>query len=747
MQNKKRDEAFYDTIIIGAGPAGCELAYQLAKRRFSVLVLEKEKQGRDKPCGGGIQLRELMEFGKLPLDVIERKIRKMRVISAQNKVLEAGMENKSLFAATVKRSVYDRSLQERAGEAGAKFLFRNMAEGIKSDGSSVSVYANGKELKTKLIVNAAGSSSQKINERLGIKEKCPELCITYNFLLKSEESHIDKNFKDAIELYFLKGRAQGYAWIFPKRDALSVGIGATAGCIKRGRMNIQELLRKFIKSHPIASKKLRGCRVISKSGGVINLGIMPRLYSKSFPAILIGDAGGFANIVHGGGIYHARKSALIASEYCAQFLRTGERKYLKGYDCAARKFFHDHELRWDRKIRNILWNEKTIDALVEKGSKDDRIKEALRIVLTSPESHEKAYIILEKKMLEMIYSELDKKTGFYKCMINRKLRTIFSKDGKSGPDLTEYANEALLNSKAKRLRALLGILSSEMFNGNRSNALNFSLVYEIFHTASLVHDDIIDDSEKRRGKKTLHERHGIGNAIVAGDLMLSKGYSLISKFSETSSISKKQVIGLLKIVGEAGERCCIGQSLDMSMAERKEYSSIEKYLRMIELKTGSLIEGSVKGGAVIAGASNKNVEMIGEFGKNLGIAFQIIDDSLDLLGGKAANKSVMNDLKQGKATPMLIYALQKAGKKDKKMILHAAGNRNLTGKEAEKIVGIYRKYDTIGYAQRLSHEYVSRARKELARLPKGKGKSRAMKPREQFNEILDVLDYWSMLGG
>ena len=249
----------------------------------------------------------------------------------------------------------------------------------------------------------------------------------------------------------------------------------------------------------------------------------------------------------------------------------------------------------------------------------------------------------------------------------------------------------------------------------------------------------MDKAEKRRGKKTLQAKYGLAPAIITGDLMLARCYALLSLGAESPFISKDQLLTLQRIIGDTGEDCCLGQLQDIRMAEKKQYGSINNYLEMIELKTGSLIEGAVKGSAVIAGASRNQTAIISRFGRNLGVAFQIVDDSLDLLGGSSANKSVMNDLKQGKATPMLIYSLKKANREEKERILRAAGNPEMTGVMARDVVGIYRKYNAIAYAQELSLAYVEKAQKELAHFP-------ADPARNKLDDILDVLRIWGMLG-
>jgi geranylgeranyl diphosphate synthase type I len=724
-----------DAVIIGAGPAGCEMAYHLAFAGFDVMVIEKEKPDREKPCGGGIQLKELLEFGTPPEHVIERRIIQNIIISPANQIISVGMHRANEFSVTVKRSIYDRYLQERAIEAGAELLSETKVVDIQRKNRQMVIGLKYKEgqtiVRTRLLINAAGSKASKLTKMMGIKDPGGEICLTYHHWLQPRR--IGGNLKDSIEFYYLRENPEGYAWIFPKKDVISVGIGATADSIRKNKIHLKKLLTDFIENHPLASSKLKDSRIVRTGGGIIKFGLLPKLWTPS--GIVLGDAAGLANIVHGGGIYHARKSALIASKHCREFLRTGDQSCLEHYDRQARRFFENYEMRWDRKIRRIFWNHKTIEQVMDKAKKDEGIKKAIWIILNSTQSHEVAYKILEKKTLEIIYSELDKHSFPYKSDINTKLKGVFRKK----TALHGYANEILLNDKSKRLRAGLGILVSDLFLGNKKDALNFSLVYELFHTASLVHDDIMDRAEKRRGKKTLHVKYGLPAAIITGDLMLARGYSLVSQGAESEFISKEQLLTLLRLVGETGEACCLGQLQDIQLARKKQYGSINSYLRMVELKTGSLIEGAVKAGAVGAGASPEQVTQIGRFGRDLGVAFQIIDDSLDLLGGAGAQKSIMNDMKQGKATPMIIHALKKANKEEKEKILRAAGNPTITGAMAKEVLDIYRKYKAIAYAQELSLYYVERAQKELAQLPSGSAS-------HKLNDILDVLGLWGMLG-
>ena len=724
--------SIHDVIVIGAGPAGSEIAYRLAQAGFKVLVLEKDALNREKPCGGGLQVQEMIEFGPPPAAVIERKIQNIRIISPENHFLEIGVSDTAMYSVTIRRSAYDQYLQERAHEAGAFFRAQTKVTRIRRSGEKIHIYTNLEEkpLTARLVINAGGTLATKLTEKQKINIEKPEQAVTRHYWLKLPS--MPESLADFIEFYYLKELPEGYAWIFPYQNIVSVGIGGTLTSIKTGGINLKKVLDDFIAHHPIAAGKLQGYTVVHKAGGIIPMTIPTALNGTS--TLLLGDAAGLANIIHGGGIYHARKSALIAAPYCTLFLQTGNQKHLQQGGNAIKTFFHNNEKKWDDKLRKVFWDHKIIEPIISKAQANDDIPKALGIIINSGQSHKKAYELLEKKMIELIYTGLAEKAEIYKPVFNEKISRIFDQN----IPIHKYANQILLSKKAKRLRAYLCILAADIFGGDLSDAANFSLIYEIFHTASLIHDDIMDKSSTRRGKPTLYKKYGLANAIIVGDLMLAKGYSLVAEFSREKSFSKTQILDLLDIIGQTGEKCCLGQALDISMAAKHQYGSIKKYLHMIELKTGSLIEGAVKGGAVVAKASPKQVDLMGSFGINLGIAFQIIDDAFDLLGGKKANKSIMNDIREGKATPMLIWALKKADKPESAWLREVVGNSSMTPKQAATVINIYRKCGALEYAQQLGHTYIERAKNTLTQLP-------AVPARDQFMEIVEILDYWCML--
>jgi geranylgeranyl pyrophosphate synthase len=376
----------------------------------------------------------------------------------------------------------------------------------------------------------------------------------------------------------------------------------------------------------------------------------------------------------------------------------------------------------------MLWNDRSVDWLVERGADKPRVQEALGILLTSEHSHQRAYTTLEAEMVDLVYDELTRMADTYREEINARLAALL---GDRYP-LHTHANEVLLSDGAKRFRAYLFVLAAEMFGVDHASAVNLSTVYELFHAASLVHDDIMDGADRRRGRSTLHKQYGLAEAIIAGDLMMLKTFEVLAR--DGANLPRERLSALLQVIGETGEKCCLGQSLDMELARERRYKSADEYRRMVELKTGSLVEGAVHGGALLGTPNSLQLEHVARMGCSLGAAFQIVDDSLDLIGDNA-NKSVRNDLKQAKATPMLIHALAVVDQADRDLLLGAVGNKRLSARTAAEVTDLYRRCGAVRYAQQLSREYVDAAREALRGLPDGESR-RVLRAGDRYPRLL-----------
>lgn len=216
----------------------------------------------------------------------------------------------------------------------------------------------------------------------------------------------------------------------------------------------------------------------------------------------------------------------------------------------------------------------------------------------------------------------------------------------------------ILNLGGKRLRPVLTLMTSEIFNGDYEKALNAALSVEVFHNFSLVHDDIMDDAPLRRGNKTVHEKWNINTGILSGDAMLIMAYQLFENYEPVTFQA------LAKLFSKTALEVCEGQQYDVDFETRADVT-IAEYLKMIEYKTAVLVGASMKMGAIVANASEKDCNAIYEFGRNLGIAFQLQDDYLDAFGDpKSFGKQVGGDIIENKKTYLYLKALEFSNEQD-----------------------------------------------------------------------------------
>lgn len=212
----------------------------------------------------------------------------------------------------------------------------------------------------------------------------------------------------------------------------------------------------------------------------------------------------------------------------------------------------------------------------------------------------------------------------------------------------------------KRLRPVLVMMSNDLFGGKPQQAVHTALAVEVFHNFTLVHDDIMDKAELRRGKPTVHTKWNETVAILSGDLMMIKAIELLSQ-SEPAVFPQ-----LLKVFNTAAIGVCEGQQLDMDF-ELREKVSVDEYIHMITLKTAVLLGASLQLGAITAGASAHDAALMYEFGKNIGIAFQIQDDLLDTFGDSASvGKTIGGDIAANKKTLLMVEARNRANEQELK---------------------------------------------------------------------------------
>ena len=212
----------------------------------------------------------------------------------------------------------------------------------------------------------------------------------------------------------------------------------------------------------------------------------------------------------------------------------------------------------------------------------------------------------------------------------------------------------ILSLGGKRLRPVLTLMTSDIFSGDHQKALDAALSIEVFHNFSLIHDDIMDDAPLRRGNETVHEKWDINTGILSGDAMLILAYQLFENYKPETFRD------LAKLFSKTALEVCEGQQYDIDFETRDDVT-IAEYLKMIEYKTAVLIGAAMKMGAIVAQASQEDQDRIYDFGKNLGIAFQLQDDYLDAFGDpKTFGKQVGGDIIENKKTYLYLKGLEMA---------------------------------------------------------------------------------------
>lgn len=269
------------------------------------------------------------------------------------------------------------------------------------------------------------------------------------------------------------------------------------------------------------------------------------------------------------------------------------------------------------------------------------------------------------------------------------------------PATLYQANEYFLKMEGKRIRPVLCLMGNELFDDIKPDAWDVATAIELFHNFTLIHDDIMDKAPLRRGMETVHKKYGEATAILAGDTMQVAAYEHLNKI-HTAYLH--QVLGLFNTTAK---QVCEGQQTDMDF-EKQEIVSHEQYLKMIELKTSVLLAASLKMGAILGGAGERNQNLLYEFGRKLGLAFQVQDDYLDAFGDPDKfGKQVGGDILSNKKTFLLIHALEAASPSQQKKLKELL-QKNNDGK-VQKVLQLFRDCKVDDWALQLKNKFLDEA--------------------------------------
>ncbi|MCQ2052607.1 MAG: polyprenyl synthetase family protein [archaeon] len=262
----------------------------------------------------------------------------------------------------------------------------------------------------------------------------------------------------------------------------------------------------------------------------------------------------------------------------------------------------------------------------------------------------------------------------------------------------------------KRIRPSMILATCGAVGGKKEKAIPLAVAMEYIHNFTLIHDDLMDGDEKRRGMMTSHVKYGMQTAILAGDALFAKAFNIISQLDVPDAIMRK----IMKIITTMVWDLARGQQMDINNEKRKSVT-IDEYIETVRLKTGVMFAACTSSGAVIGGASNDVVEDVQEYAISLGIAFQMFDDVLGMIGDPARiGKSASNDIRRGKNTIIVCHALKNIkDPEDMEKFMSIFGKLNASEDEVTCVRKILEKTGSIDYAIEMAKKYTENAIKKL----------------------------------
>ena len=283
--------------------------------------------------------------------------------------------------------------------------------------------------------------------------------------------------------------------------------------------------------------------------------------------------------------------------------------------------------------------------------------------------------------------------------------------------------EYIFNAEGKKTRALLCLLASKAPDIKPSSRINLASIIELLHTATLVHDDVVDESELRRGTRSVNQVWTNSYSVLMGDFIYSKAFILMVKLG---------IPAVLDELAKATNDIARGEIIQLELFEKKQLIELKDLLKVSYLKTGRLFEASAKTGAMLACRSAEEIKTFGLLGKALGTAFQIQDDILDYEALKLeTGKPALKDFKEGKITFPLYFALQQANTKDKNFIMSQLGQSKILKKDQNKIYQLIRNDKTQKEINALLEKYTKETLRHLNKL----------KHHACYNEMLDLVKF------
>jgi|TARA_B110000879_G_scaffold26298_1_gene35597 octaprenyl-diphosphate synthase len=289
--------------------------------------------------------------------------------------------------------------------------------------------------------------------------------------------------------------------------------------------------------------------------------------------------------------------------------------------------------------------------------------------------------------------------------------------------LVESIGHYIVDAGGKRLRPMLVLLTARACGVKSDQHINMAAVIEFIHTATLLHDDVVDMSTLRRGRPTVNAQWNNPSSVLVGDFIYSRAFQVLVKIGD---------MRIMEIMADTTNKIAEGEVLQL-ISKSNPNSTEALYMQVIQNKTAILFEAAAKSGAMLSGADQKSVSAMAEFGLQLGLAFQLIDDALDYIGdAEELGKNVGDDLAEGKSTLPLIYTMANSSSADRDLIQQSLRAESLTSQQLQEVIALVKNSGALEYTQELASTKTTAAVKALEALPNSEYKT-ALKDLVEFS--------------
>ncbi len=620
-----------DVLVVGAGPGGSKAAFELARSGAEVLLVDKAHFPREKPCGDGLTPHAVDLLTSMGLTSVLKRARAFDGVRAFGPDgdatwidLDANGDGGRVGLVVPRRDLDD-ALRQQAVAMGAGFCpgFTVQAPcwrgerlvGLRGrrDGHPFAVAA-------RMVIVATGANRALL--------RALDLWHSVRLRALAMRSYVTglHNLGPGVEVHLDREILPGYAWVFPVSDTTAnVGVGLRlVGDMTpaEGNRQLRAAFDRFLRSERLSSGQLA-----HRPRGFPLRTDFPAVPTSAPGVLVVGEAAGLVNPLTGEGIAWAVESGELAAEVAAEALSSGDTsaECLGRYSDRLRKQHADF-FEQARELMARLAYPQVAEALTRYAQSSNQVREALVAAIAKGKPQEGIATldrVLQRDGMPSLARSLFA-IGAYRPLLDRCRSYMLTEVAADAPARSIVA--LIEPGRGKMLRALLVFLGCEAAGGDPEQVIAGAAGIELVHAASLVHDDIMDQAETRRGLPALHQTQGMSRAIVSGDYLIAKAFRLLA--ASRADNPPDRVVEAFIIGAESGIRACAGQFQDVG-AWNEEMLTEATYNRLIADKTASVIAGALTAGATLAGGDDALVEALSRYGEAVGRAFQVRDDLIE----------------------------------------------------------------------------------------------------------------------